>query len=407
MFINLPSYYSETKFKGASKNNIIKHLVLEEQMIEVFLDRRDRNKLHLKDNTGKSYLLTTDKNITSEIEFILLVKPFTDEIIRNNNIEIVKWLKHPLIKDYTPQEIINSWEGAFNYKKEDLNNNISGLRTPQIGAIHSLLGHLSNANDIANIILPTGTGKTETMLSTLIANKCEKVLVTVPSDPLRTQLANKFFNLGWLKKNDVNGKCIVNKDALYPIVGVINSGFNSIEELTEFISKCNVVVSTMDLLAGRTDDVKDRISKMFSHLFVDEAHHSKATNWNNFINYFDKAKVIQFTATPYRNDGQMLDGKMVYNFSLKNAQEQGYFKEIEFIPVREYDTDDADAKIAVKAVQGGALHQVHGLAFGEAFFDVYQHHLGGKIFHSDVLCTTCAHGTGANYGNFHKLSFKF
>src|SRR5690606_37039332 len=116
------------------------------------------------------------------------------------------------------------------------------------------LGHLTNATDIANVVLPTGTGKTETMLSVLVANKCEKLLVTVPSDALRSQLANKFFDFGWLKKKDIKGVSILDYQAMYPVVGVINSGFETIEELTVFIGKCNVVISTMNLLSGRSDE---------------------------------------------------------------------------------------------------------------------------------------------------------
>ena len=47
--------------------------------------------------------------------------------------------------------------------------------------------------------MPTGTGKTETMLSILVSMNCEKLLVIVPTDALRTQLAEKFLTLGVLK----------------------------------------------------------------------------------------------------------------------------------------------------------------------------------------------------------------
>src|SRR5699024_7717925 len=93
------------------------------------------------------------------------------------------------------------------------------------------------------------------------------------------------------------------------------------------------------------------MANLTSHLFVDEAHHSKAGNWDKFIKCFGKEKVIQFTATPYRNDGKMLDGRIIYNFTLKEAQDQGYFKEIDFIPIREYDKSLADIKMADVAVK--------------------------------------------------------
>ena len=64
--------------------------------------------------------------------------------------------------------------------------------------------------------MPTGTGKTETMLSILIANQCPKVLITVPSDALRDQISNKFLTLGILPEFG-----IVASDCNYPIVGVV------------------------------------------------------------------------------------------------------------------------------------------------------------------------------------------
>src|SRR5690606_32345765 len=104
---------------------------------------------------------------------------------------LVKWLKHPNNLEHIPTEIVSSWKNAFNFKEEDAEIGLIGLRKPQIGAIHSILGHLTNANEIATVVLPTGTGKTETMLSVLVAGKCNKLLVTVPSDALREQLAGK------------------------------------------------------------------------------------------------------------------------------------------------------------------------------------------------------------------------
>ncbi|MBK9438874.1 MAG: DEAD/DEAH box helicase family protein [Chloracidobacterium sp.] len=58
-----------------------------------------------------------------------------------------------------------------------------------MGALHSILAHVQNSEDKAIVVMQTGTGKTETMLSALIANECSKLLVSVPSDPLRTQIS--------------------------------------------------------------------------------------------------------------------------------------------------------------------------------------------------------------------------
>lgn len=57
--------------------------------------------------------------------------------------------------------------------------------------------------ETATVVLPTGTGKTETMMSALVAGRCNRVLVTVPTNALRGQLFNKFKTLGILKKQNL------------------------------------------------------------------------------------------------------------------------------------------------------------------------------------------------------------
>ncbi|MGO2507298.1 MAG: hypothetical protein ACTH7L_14475 [Psychrobacter alimentarius] len=59
-----------------------------------------------------------------------------------------------------------SWRSnSFNFREEDIHTGSQGLRPPQIGAIHAGLGYeKSDHNESATIVMPTGTGKTETIL---------------------------------------------------------------------------------------------------------------------------------------------------------------------------------------------------------------------------------------------------
>ncbi|MFB9982376.1 DEAD/DEAH box helicase family protein [Mesorhizobium kowhaii] len=66
-----------------------------------------------------------------------------------------------------------------------------GLRRPQIGGLHAALAHATRSTDPATIVMPTGTGKTETMLA-LNRHQCfERLLVVVPTDALREQISGK------------------------------------------------------------------------------------------------------------------------------------------------------------------------------------------------------------------------
>ncbi|WP_218164101.1 DEAD/DEAH box helicase family protein [Chitinophaga sancti] len=105
-----------------------------------------------------------------------------------------QWLKHPSFQALTPDIVRSTWIDNFKFVKEDEESHTRGLRSPQIGALYSLLAHFQNPDDKAIIVMPTGTGKTETMLSALIANCCNRVLVSIPSDSLRSQIS-RFYNL--------------------------------------------------------------------------------------------------------------------------------------------------------------------------------------------------------------------
>jgi len=298
---------------------------------------------------GVNFILTSDKsdpNIGTNEYALLTSKKPTRADFNAGRIKIKQWLKHPLFQNKTPQDVVDTWGDNFKFIKENEQANIKGLRPPQLAALYSILAHIQNPEDKAIVVMPTGTGKTETMLATLVANCCSKLLVSVPSDSLRTQISDKFITLGLLKEFG-----IIEASCLNPIVGIINHSFPNADELKEFVSKCNVVVSTMNLLTGLSIEQKAILNDTFSNFFVDEAHHSEAATWKELIEKFNPEKVILFTATPFRNDGKSLQGKVIFNFSLRKAQEQKYYKTINYLPIREYNKKLADEKIADKAVQ--------------------------------------------------------
>src|SRR3546814_18632740 len=87
-------------------------------------------------------------------------------------------------------------------------------------------------------------------------------------------------------------------------------------------------------------------------LFIDEAHHIGARTWTEFRGLFvDRTPpipIVQFTATPFREDGRRVDGEFIYTYPLKKAQEEGYFKPIRFEAVFGLDRPDADMAILEK-----------------------------------------------------------
>lgn len=82
--------------------------------------------------------------------------------------------------------------------------------------------------------MPTGTGKTEVMLSVLVSAQCPKVLVLVPTDALRTQIAEKFLSLGVLNEP---GFDILHERARRPIVGLLQHIPNDIAEVDDVFGR--------------------------------------------------------------------------------------------------------------------------------------------------------------------------
>ena len=230
-------------------------------------------------------------------------------------------------------------------EEQDKDHNITkfGLRPPQIGAIHSALGHLRMSSGVATVVMPTGTGKTDSMVSlmTLLEPKC--LLIVVPTDALRQQLADKFMKFGVLVDFG-----LLPTTRSFPLVGVLKSKFESPKEMKVYCDACNVVITTMPLLSTFNDAWQAELASCCTHLFIDEAHHVTATTWSRLRDHFTGKPTFQFTATPYRNDGQHVDGRIIFNYPLARAQEEHYFNKIVLKELWEpVDSDEAVAKAAV------------------------------------------------------------
>lgn len=240
------------------------------------------------------------------------------------------------LESSTPAAVRESLLGSFSFLLADPESEAGGLRIPQLGAVHAVLGHWTISEPRpATVVMPTGTGKTETMVALFAAEALTRLIVIVPSDALRTQIAEKFETLGVLQRDGV-----IDAQALRPIVGRVAHGFSSLTAAQEFARHCNVVVTTPNALFASPPAVVDGFLSEFSHLFIDEAHHVVAKTWRQIRDHFDGRPVVQFTATPFREDGKQLGGRMVYSFPLRQAQAAGYFSKIKYVAVAELNQPD-------------------------------------------------------------------
>ena len=228
-------------------------------------------------------------------------------------------------------------------KEED-----NGFRSAQLGAIYAIKSHWTVSESPATVVMPTGTGKTEVMIATVISEQCHKTCVIVPSDMLRKQTAERFCTLKKLREIGAINNAFEN-----PVVGLLKTTPETVEELKALIDVSNVIVSTMSLISYSKFRAKylDVLSSSCDILIIDEAHHVAAKTWAHVKSAFSNAKCLQFTATPFRNDGKKIDGDIIYSFPLALAQREGYFKPIKFYPIMQFDDNIKDLSIAKKAVE--------------------------------------------------------
>lgn len=307
-------------------------------------------------------LLIINKNADSvysgDVDGVLQISASSFPTIETEMRSKTKWLNPTSLKitdedvsqkDKRCKSIQSSWNRRFVFQEELINNSQiveEGLRPPQIGALHATLAHWKITNEPATIVMPTGTGKTETMLALLVSQRLPRLMVVVPSVALREQIADKFITLGLLKRFGVVGE-----DCLYPVVGVLEHRLKTADKVESFFQCCNVVVVNMAVISGCSDEIQRKMAELCSHLFIDEAHHITAPTWENFRRFFLEKPILQFTATPFRRDNKYISGKVIFNYPLRKAQEEGYFKPINFISLYEYNSRQADEKIALAAIK--------------------------------------------------------
>lgn len=300
---------------------------------------------------GQSVIVTSRK---------IQLPPEVDGTLRRRDDGSLEWLSHRERDRYLEMassgawselrdQIAATWRDAFRFQAEERGSTgaviATGLRPPQLGALHAIGAHWSLSQQPATIVMPTGTGKTETMLAALVALVRGPLLVVVPSRPLRDQTLRKFLHLGLLRSL---GNLSVG--ARNPIVGAIYQRPKTAADL-EIFDRCHVVIATMSVLGqGLAAQLARDVAGKAPTLIVDEAHHIAADTWSAFREQFGEGRVLQFTATPFRRDGKIVDGKVIYNYPLRTAQQDGYFKPIAFTPIYEIDADDADRTIAQCAV---------------------------------------------------------
>lgn len=219
----------------------------------------------------------------------------------------------------------------------------SKLREPQVAAYLSAHKHFIQDKNTEDgiIVLPTGVGKTGVMALLPYSISNGKVLIITPQLTIKDTVLDAIDptnpNNFWIKHD------VFSSDFDLPNVIEYSSGLPK-----DILDVANIVVLNIHKLQQRLDNSPLNFlpRDYFDMIIIDEAHHSTAKTWQDTITYFNSAKVIKLTGTPFRTDKIPLIGKLIYKYTLGRAMAAEYVKSLEnidYIPEELYLTLDNDS----------------------------------------------------------------
>lgn len=192
------------------------------------------------------------------------------------------------------------------------------LRKCQKEAYDKVIAHYNSKEAERHVLLqlPTGTGKSVIAGIVPFGLAKGKVLIIAPGLRLLEQLVkdldlrketNVYEGLHLL--DDLDLKRLKNELFLLELSSDANAGdvldnrfivtnFHKLQDVRAWFGECK---EDIDLI------------------IIDEAHHQNASTYQEVIKYFSSAKIVGLTGTPFRSDGQRVEGKRIYRYSYEDA----------------------------------------------------------------------------------------
>ncbi|SFU91753.1 DEAD/DEAH box helicase [Xenorhabdus koppenhoeferi] len=202
------------------------------------------------------------------------------------------------------------------------------LRTPQREAYSALVEFNAlpqKEEREVGIILPVGCGKSGCITLSPFAFKATRTLVVAPGLNIASQLHDDFDPA---RPDMFYQKCKVLSGAPYPEPAEIRGRTTNRADLEE----ADVVLTNIQQLQGGDNRWLQGLPDDFFDLIVfDEGHHSVAASWTTLKDKFPTARIVNFSATPLRADGQIMAGRVLYTFPVFRAIREGYVKQLKAI----------------------------------------------------------------------------
>jgi superfamily II DNA or RNA helicase len=199
------------------------------------------------------------------------------------------------------------------------------LRIPQREGWTHIRDHFRRANATreAGIVLPVGCGKSGLIAIAPYAVGAERALIIAPGTRIRGQLGKDL--RGNSPTNFYERCAVMPAHVAFPETAIISTGRVNLDD----IRHCDIAVANIQQIAGDENRWLDGLEPdFFDLILVDEAHHNTAASWQQVKRRFPNARIVNFSATPTRADGQLMEGEIIYSFPVLRAIEAGYVKRL-------------------------------------------------------------------------------
>jgi Type III restriction enzyme, res subunit len=92
------------------------------------------------------------------------------------------------------------------------------------------------------------------------------------------------------------------------------------------------VITNIQQLQGAANRWLENLpADFFDLILFDEGHHNVAASWDTLRAKFPNAKIVNFSATPTRADGQLMAGRILYSYPIFRAIQEGYIKRLKAV----------------------------------------------------------------------------
>lgn len=215
----------------------------------------------------------------------------------------------------------------FQNREPHIQNN-ERIRTPQKGvflALNEVFNASGEEREFA-VILPVGCGKSGSITISPFAFRSRRTLVIAPGVAIAQQLASDFDPSN---PNMFYQKCAVLAGTPYPEPVEIRGTTTNRSDLDE----AHVVITNIQQLQGGDSNrwLHQLPADYFDLILVDEGHHSIAVSWQAVKAQFPEAKIVNFSATPMRADGRLMEGRVIYTYPIFEAIREGYVKRLKAV----------------------------------------------------------------------------